>query len=949
MMSRRFSDKGRIALIAVAVVIVGVLLFGRFFAGFFTDYLWFDSVGRAGVFTTMLRSKLLMFVLFGGTFVALAILNLVIADRLAPSAFSANTHPAVERFHEFFGHRLRILRIAVATVAGLLFAAPAVGHWQDWLMFRNSQRFGIADAQFGHDVGFYMFRLPFIAFVLNWLFAALVFITLLVVATHVLSGGIIIQPPRPKVRRATKAHVAVLLAALAVVKAGDYWLTRYELTTDSRGFVRGLLYSAAKAQLPAVVLLTLIALLVAGLFLSTLRTNSWRIPVVASALWAVIALIGGVIYPAAIQALVVNPNQRDKEAPYIVRNIDATLHALAIDNVARKPVSFADITEQALSNDVSPLKNVRLLKPEAMVGRFRTDQSQKAGLTINDVDPDRYDLDGRVQQVSMAARELDLSAIANKSWQGQHLINTHGCGLVEAPSGQISDRRPVYREVQLDRPEMYYSDNISGYAIVDTGVNEEDCPLHAHPGPYSGTGGIKLDSVFKRMAFALSYLDYNMIGSGAINDSSRLVSIRRVEDRAKKLAPFLSYDNDPYPVALNGRVLWVIDAYTTSDRYPYAESGDRKQLKSGSGLDHPFNYVRNSIKVVVDAYNGTVDFYVIDPVDPIAKVWQSAFPGLFKTRDQMPQGLDAHLRYPEELFRVQTAAYSKYRLSPDAFFGRTGAWSVAQAPIARPRASTVISPTDSVAGDGSAGQTDLATESGTERFVPYYSMLRNPYETDASFKLLRPFVPFSTDDSKRNLQAFMTASSDPLDYGSLVAFEVTNAEDGPFTVSNTMNTEASVSQQLSLLNIEGTDVVFGDLQMVPLAGGLLWVRPVYVQPTVSDSRESQPTIELVLVSQNNNAAFGSSLSGALAKLFPGFQGNIGDVVGDTPAGTGGPGTGGTVTPPATDKTPSDLLDEAEALFAQADRALEAHDLATYQAKVDQARALVQQAITALQG
>ena len=775
MSSRRFSDKGRIALIAVAVIVVGLLLFGRFFAGFFTDYLWFDSVGRAGVFSTMLRSKLLMFFLFGGTFVALAVLNLVIADRLAPSAFSANTHPVVERFHEFFGHRLRTLRIAVATVAGLLFAAPAVGHWQDWLMFRNSQRFGIADAQFHHDVGFYMFRLPFIAFVLDWLFAALVFITLLVIATHVLSGGIIIQPPRPKVRRATKAHVAVLLAALAVVKAGDYWLTRYELTTDSRGFVRGLLYSAAKAQLPAVVLLTLIALLVAGLFLSTLRTNSWRIPVVASALWAVIALIGGIIYPAAIQALVVNPNQRDKEAPYIVRNIDATLHALGIDNVVRKQVSFADITEQALSDDITPLKNVRLLKPEAMVGRFRTDQSQKAGLTINDVDPDRYDLDGRVQQVSMAARELDLSAIANKSWQGQHLINTHGCGLVEAPSGQISDRRPVYREVPLDRPEMYYSDDISGYAIVDTGVNEEDCPGHADPGPYSGTGGIKLDSVFKRMAFALSYLDYNMIGSGAINDSSRLVSIRRVEDRAKKLAPFLSFDNDPYPVALNGRVLWVIDAYTTSDRYPYGESGDRKQLNPGSGLDHPFNYVRNSIKVVVDAYNGTVDFYIIDPVDPIAKVWQSAFPGLFKTTRSDAAGARRPPPLPRRAVPCADGGVLEVSAEPRGVLRShrrvVGCPGAHRSSAGRRRSVT----NDSVAGDSSTRQqTDLATESGTERFVPYYSMLRSPGETQASFKLLRPFVPFSTDDSKRNLQAFMTASSDPQDYGSLVAYEVTN-------------------------------------------------------------------------------------------------------------------------------------------------------------------------------
>ncbi len=583
-----------------------------------------------------------------------------------------------------------------------------------------------------------------------------------------------------------------------------------------------------------------------------------------------------------------------------------------------------------------------------MVGRFRTDQSQRAGLTINDVDPDRYELDGRVQQVSMAARELDLSSIANKSWQGQHLINTHGCGLVQAPSGQISDRRPVYPEVELERPEMYFSDNISGYAIVDTGVAEETCPGYPDPGPYSGTGGIELNSVFKRMAFALSYLDYNMIGSKAIDDDSRLVSIRRVEDRAKKLAPFLSFDNDPYPVALNGRVLWVIDAYTTSDRYPYGESGDRNQLNPGSGLDHPFNYVRNSIKVVVDAYDGTVDFYIIDDADPVAKVWQSAFPGLFKNKDQMPAGLDSHLRYPEELFRVQTAAYSKYRLSPEAFFGRTGAWSVAQAPIARPRAGVVVAAANANADNeaSAAQQDDLATESGTERFVPYYSMLRSPGESEASFKLLRPFVPFSTDDSKRNLQAFMTASSDPQDYGSLVAYEVTSAEDGPFTVSNTMNTESTVSQQLSLLNIEGTDVVFGDLQMVPLAGGLLWVRPVYVQPTVIDQRVSQPTIELVLVSQNQNAAFGSSLSGALAKLFPGFDEEIGDVVGDDQGdGVDNPDDG-TASPP-TDQTPADLLDQAETLFAEADQALQNQDLATYQARVDEARALVQQALSAL--
>lgn len=937
------SDRGRIGMIAVAVVVVGALLFGRFFAGFYTDYLWYDSVGRAGVFSTILRAKLLMFVLFGGTFVGLAVLNLVIADRLAPSAFSANTHPIVERFHEFFGHRLRSFRIGVAVVAGLLFASPAVGHWGDWLMFRNDQRFGIPDAQFGHDVGFYLFRLPFIAFVLDWLFAAVVFITLLVVATHVLSGGILLQPPRPKVRRATKAHIAVLLAVLAVLKAGDYWLTRYELTTDSRGFVRGLLYSAAKAQLPAVMLLALIALLVAGLFLSTLRTNSWRVPVVASALWAVVALVAGVIYPAAIQALVVNANQRGKEAPYLVRNITATRHALGIDSVEKKAVSFGDVTSRTLSADVAPLTNVRLLNPTAMVGRFATDVVKQSGQTVRDLDIDRYPVDGRVQQLVVAARELDLNTVSNKSWQGKHLINTHGCGLVSALASRVVDNVPDYKEVSLARPELYFSDSIDGYAVVATSEQEQPCLNQADAGRYEGKGGILLDSTFKRMAFALSYLDYNMIGSGAIGDSSRLLNIRRVQDRVGKLAPFLSFDGDPYPVALNGRVLWVVDGYTTSDRYPYGEQGDRAQLGPGSGLDHPFNYVRNSVKATVDAYDGTVTLYdVAGDKDPVLAVWRSAFPGLFTPSSQMPQGLAEHLRYPEELFRIQTAAYSKYHQTDQEFFSGTTRWSVAQGPISRPTdTATVGGTTNTVVADNNRS---LATESGSARFVPYYSMFRAPDAppgTPPSFELLRPFVPFSTNDDKRQLNAFMTVSSDPATYGTMTAYTVTPTTDGPFTVANTMNSDETVSGKITLLNREGTVVVYGDLQMVPAAGGLLWVRPVYVQASVAAGEAPQPKVELMLVSFNKRTAVGTTLQDAVVKLFPDFKGDLG---------------GGAVVPPPVAAgndptqpaaTPAELLLRAETLFAEGDAALKSGDLGLYAIKVKEARGLVQQALDAL--
>ncbi|MEO5901241.1 MAG: UPF0182 family protein, partial [Ilumatobacteraceae bacterium] len=755
------SDRGRVLLIAAVVLVVGLILSLRFFAGFYVDLLWHQSLGRSDVFWGVLRTKVLLFVLFAGAFSAIAILNLLIADRLSPVSFSANTHPAVERFHEFFGKRLRLFRLAVAVVVGMLFAAPAIGRWQEWLMFRNSKAFGISDPQFHHDIGFYLFKLPFITFLLDWLYAALIVTTLLTIATHVLNGGIIVQPPRPKVRNAAKAHVAVLLAALALVKAGDYWVQRYELTAENRAgsIVRGATYTEVHAHLPAIVLLGLIAVLTAGLFLSTLKTGSWRVPVIASALWAIMALVGGIIYPATIQALLVNPNQRDREAPYIDRNVTATRHALGIDAVKKTAITVGDIDTQNVADGKSSLQNVRLLKSDAdMVTRYSTDEGLRAGLTIKDLDIDRYNIDGREQQVVLGARELDLANIANKTWQGQHLISTHGCGLVLAPAGTIdTNGKPVYQDADVARPELYFSDAVGGYAIVDTGVKEETCPNQADPGPYGGSGGVKLDSTVKRLAFALDYLDYNLIGSSAVNDDSRLLSTRRVQDRVHTLAPFLEFDGDPYPVALNGRVLWVVDGYTTSDLYPYGENGDRAQLDPSSGLDAPFNYVRNSVKAVVDAYDGTTTFYAVDTVDPVLKVWESAFPKLFTTMDQMPAGLANHLRYPEELFRIQTAAYSKYQLEPDQFFDRIGAWSVAQAPSQQAAAAATLGAPST---DASTQQA-FSSDSSSARFVPYYSMFKAPGQAAASFQLFRPYVKFSTNDDRRELQAFMTASSDP--------------------------------------------------------------------------------------------------------------------------------------------------------------------------------------------
>lgn len=936
----RFSDRGRALLIIAAVVLVGLLLSARFLSGFYVDYLFHQSVNRTDVFWGVFGAKMTMFAMFAGTFISVALVNLVIADRLAPSSFAANTHPVVERFHEFFGHRLRMVRFGLAVVVGLLFAAPAIGRWQDWVMFRNSKSFGVNDPHFGNDVGFYLFKLPFITFVLDWLFIAMVFITLLVIATHVLSGGIVLQPPRPKVRRATKAHVAVLLAALAVLKAGDYWVTRYELTTANRGAVRGVTYAVDNAQLPAILLLALIALLTAALFLSTLKTERWRPAAVASALWAVVALVGGVVYPATIQSLVVNPNQRDKEAQYIAYNIAATREALGIADVTVETVEFGTLTRSEVSDNSAALTDVRLIKPDQkMVTRFRTDKGQP-GQTINDLDPDRYLVDGQLRQVIVGASELDLGQVGNKSWQGTHLINTHGCGLVTSSASQVeADGNPAYRDdiVQLDRPELYFSPGLGGYSIVNTSVVETPCQ-GAQAAPYDGDSGVPLSSALRRFAFALTELDYNLIGSSAITDDSQLLMLRNPRERVQELAPFLSFDGDPYPVAIDGRVLWVIDGYTTSSRYPYGQGADSSQLDSGAGLKHSLNYVRNSVKAVVDAYDGSVTMYVYDESDPVLQVWRSAFPDLFTPRSEMPAALVEHLRYPEELFRLQTAAYAKYRLDAAAFFDRDGAWSVAlAAPDQPPQGGvgevTTDTTADSESAEDDAGAANFATEASADRFIPYYAMFHPTGSDESSFRIFRPFQPFSVKNERLEMISYMTATPD----GQLIAYEVTGTlPEGPLVVGANISSDGEFAPIVTQLGLAGSRVVFGDLQMFPVADGLLWARPVYVE---SESA-GQPQVRLVVAYYNGEVGFGESLGEALGQLFPGLNVDFGDVV------------GAEVTPtnpddPPDDATAAELLADAEDLFAAAEQALQDGDLGEYQDKVEAARELVQRALDLL--
>ena len=976
---RRISARG--VLIALGALFLFVVIFGRAIARFYIDLLWHQALGRSDVFWGVITSQITLFGIFFGLFLLIAGVNLFIADRAAPTSFPANVHPYVERFHEVFGQRLRLLRYGIAAVFAVLLALPAISQWQNWLLFRNARQFGISDDQFGADVGFYVFQLPFLSFLLNWLFAAVIVALIITAAAHILNGGVVFVSPVPAVRQATKAHIAVLLAVLAVLKAGDYWLDRYDLTNSNRGIVQGATYSVVNAQLPALMLLILIALLTAGLYLSVVRTGSFRLPLVASALWLVVAIVGGVIYPAVVQSLVVNPNQEAREEPFIERNVIATRQALGLTEVEVRSVDFQSINATDVENDLQPLENVRLLSPTQMRERFLVDRGRLAGLTINDLDVDRYELDGERQQVLVAARELDLDGVTNRSWQGIHLINTRGCGLVMAPTGKVlANQRPDYRTVELDRPELYFSQDLSGYAIANSESGERVCD---EPHQYEGTSGVQMSSFARRAAFALAFLDYNVLASGAITQDSQMLWVRGVNDRLEKLAPFLDYDADPYPVAIDGRAVWVVDAYTTTGRYPYGQRIGDVQRSPQSGLDDDDNYVRNSVKAVVDAYTGDVTFYVVDDEDPILSAWRGAFPDLFTPLEEMPAELREHLRYPEDLFRIQTDMYSKYRIDPALFFQRDGnAWSVAQAPGTEPtQADTPSAIGGAPVADGAstAAENTFATESDAARFVPYYTMFDtttngagNGEPSDDEFVILRPFVPFSTDDQRTELQAYMTASSDPETYGELITYivEDTNGElpDGPLRVASNAESTEEISRRISLDNVGdgGTQVEFGTMQVIPVSGGLIYVRPYYVSvPQNSGDVGSVTEYREVIVSYDDRSVIRRTLGAALAELFPGFDGDLGEIVEqpaepgeivddpddavDQPDDTDEPvdEPDSTVAPPISSDDPFAQLERADQLFIAADEALAEQDLGEYQRLIDEARDLIRQAVQTL--
>jgi uncharacterized membrane protein (UPF0182 family) len=946
--SPRRPGRGRVLLIVAAVALFLLVTTLRSIASFYTDYLWFHSIGQTGVWRGVLGTKLLLALVFIAAFFALLWTNLFIADRIAPKFRPAGPEEElIERYHEIVGRRAGLVRIGVSLLFAVIAGASASGQWNEWLLFRNYVPFGIRDPQFDKDIGFYVFQLPFLTFVVGWLFAAFVIVLIVTAVAHYLNGGIRVQTPFQRVTPQVKAHVSVLLAFVALIKAVGYYFQQFQLSISTRGTVDGPTYTDVHAQLPAIRLLLFISLFSIFLFLYNIFRRGWVLPVLGVGLWAFVAVIAGTMLPFFIQKFRVEPSESSKERPFIERNIEATRAAMNLANV--DVTAFPNdnnLDTAALVQNSDTIGNVRLWDPNIMPQTYQQLQALKPFYKISDVDVDRYTINGQQTQVVLSARELNTGGVPQASWEGTHLAFTHGYGVVLSSSNkQTADGRPdlLVRDVpvlnntdiKLDQPGLYFGEGLSDYVIVNTKRQEidyEDASGRNVPTTYSGKDGVETGSWIRRAAFALRFGDFNPLVSGNVTGSSKILLNRDISDRINAIAPFITWDHDPYPVLVDGRVQWIIDGYTTTDRYPYAQ---RATADSGISLGGRFNYVRNSVKAVIDAYDGTTTLYIVDHNDPIIRAYQHAFPSLFSATDPS-DALRAHFRYPEDLFRVQTNMWGRYHLSnPDEFYTNGNGWTPANDPGTQTQTGGTATTTTS--------PDNQAPPTASNRIPPYYQLLRLPGETDQSFIILRPFVPIQ--GSNQQMTAFMIAKSDPANYGKLITYEMPggNQPPAPSLVASTMSSDTKVSELQTLLGVNsgGSKLEFGNLLILPVQNSLMYVRPVYVQASADNT---PPLLRKVVVEFNNQVEVADTLPAAL-QLFDQFR----DFPAPGATTTPPPPTDGTTQPPAQQQTVAELLAKAVQDYSDANDALKNGDLGTYKAKIDDAQSNVQQAQNILNG
>ena len=916
------------------LVFVGIIGFSiaRAVATFFTNYLWFDAVDLNSVWLKILVTKSALVAATSLLAFAFIFVNLRLAVRATPvmDIFeSFESQDPLSRFREFVNERFLKYRLWGAIGLSLFLGAGASQLWEQVLLFINQKAFGVTDPIFQNDVSSYVFGLPLYRLFVSWGFQLVIFTSFIIVLFFIATGALQLRPGRlPEVSSGAKAHLSVLLAFVAVLKAFAYRLDSMELLYSPRGKVFGASYTDVVAHLPALNLLILISLFGAILLLVNIKRRGWLLPATAISLWLAVSIIVGGVVPAAIQRFRVLPDELNKELPYVENHINYTRLAYGLDNIEEKSFEASpNLTDNDISENAQTVDNIRLWDPTVLAETYSQLQEIRAYYALDEVDVDRYKINGELTQVMVSARELDQTNLPAVGWVNERLQYTHGYGVVFSPANNVASQgQPDFyvkgvpatttvSELEVEQPRIYFGESAESveYVVVNSLQEEVDYPLSTEGQSvaytnYSGEGGVGIGSFFRRLGFALRYSELNLLISNQLSDDSKLIMERNIVSRVKKAAPFLYTDNDPYLALIDGNLFWIIDMYTVSDKYPYAQPADTRRINENSGLPLNFNYLRNSVKAVVNAYDGTMNFYVVDDNDPIISSYQDIFPNLFTPESSMSSELLDHIRYPEDLFTIQSDMYRDYHMTdPRVFYADEDPWVIPSDSSTTPRVATL------------RGE---FTEIGFKPMLPYYLLMSLPGESDLSYLIFQPFNP----ENRPNMQSFLVADADPENYGQLIDFRLPKGEfvDGPSQVATRINQDPDISQIFTLLDQQGSSVIKGNLFVVPINQSILYYQPIYLQ----GEQNPLPEFKFVVVVFQDRIIMEESLSEALESIFG--EGFASDTIEDTQG-----------------ESPLDLLEKATKAFEKAQQELQNGNLGLYQDLVEQAQQYVDLALEIL--
>ncbi|MFC1908782.1 UPF0182 family protein [Chloroflexota bacterium] len=820
---------GRVIMIMAGLLFLFIIV--NTIKGFYTEWLWFDNLGYGSVYSTILRTRMLIFFIAAIIFGILVWGNLVLATRLSPKG-RANIWPwAVMGYLQ----RLVKLNVILGTVLlSLIFGLVAQSNWQVFLRFFSGQPFGVTDPVFFKEVSFYVFSLPFFQLLQGWFIGALVVTILSTAIVYTLSYAV--QRTRFDFARPVLAHIGGLVIAVLLLITWGYWLGIWELVFSERGVVFGASYTDMHAQLPAQWILIVALLICIGTTVAAILRRKLRWVAYAIGGWIAIAIVGGGIFPAIVQRFQVQPSELVREKPYIEYNIQYTDKAYALNNIEEKPFPAEEApSRQDLAENEVTINNIRLWDSRPLKDTYNQIQSFRLYYDFNDVDVDRYSIDGEYRQVMLSAREMSAEKLSGQAqtWVNRKLQFTHGYGVALSPVNEISAQGlpvlmvkdiPPMGNFEIERPQIYFGEKTDDYVIVNTKTEEFDYPSGDENiyGKYQGSGGVSLNGIIRRFIYAWQLGDLNILISNELDTESSVLYYRNIQERVSHLAPFLRLDSDPYLVIADGRLFWIQDAYTTTNRYPYSEP------TAGS-----INYIRNSVKAVIDAYNGDVTFYVFEPDDALIQTYQTIFPDLFVPADQMPDSLREHIRYPEGMFKIQASVYQSYHMK-DArvFYNKEDLWAL---------------PREVYAGK-------------EQTLEPYYIIMRLPGDEQEEFLLMQPFTPVN----KNNTISWMAARSDGENYGKLLVYSFPKERliYGPSQIENRIQQDTIITEQLALWGRGGSRVIRGNLLFIPIGKSYIYVEPVFLQAESG----GLPELKRVIVAIGEQITMEPTLGESLAAI-----------------------------------------------------------------------------------